>query len=180
MNNPQDDNLSPDPPPTSRDVAARAMDGGPPCFADGPPLWPLPDPEIDQLVQQALRSGSWGRYEAEYGSRLVEQLRELHGVEHVMTCCSGTLAVELALRGLRVRPGDEVILAGYDFPGNFRAIEAVGAFPVLVDIEPRTWCLAAGQLQAAVNRQTRAVIVSHLHGGLADMRRITDMAHAMA
>ncbi len=46
-----------------------------------------------------------------------------------MLCSSGTIAVELALRGTDVKPDDEVILAGYDFPGNFRAIEAIGARP---------------------------------------------------
>jgi dTDP-4-amino-4,6-dideoxygalactose transaminase len=81
--------------------------------------------------------------------------------------------VELALRALRIEAGAEVALAGYDFSGNFRAVEAVGARPVLVDIEPHTWCLDMESLAAAVGPETKAVIVSHLHGGLADMRAIT-------
>jgi dTDP-4-amino-4,6-dideoxygalactose transaminase len=86
------------------------------------------------------------------------------------------VAVELALRGLKVGAGDEVILAGYDFPGNFRAIEAVGARPVLADIDPRTWCLDHMCLAGAIGAKTRAIIVSHLHGGMARMREIAALA----
>jgi dTDP-4-amino-4,6-dideoxygalactose transaminase len=82
----------------------------------------------------------------------------------------------LALRGIGVKPGEEVALAGYDFGGNWRAIETVGARPVLVDIDPRTWCLDAAQLEAALGERTTAVVVSHLHGGVADMPAICDIA----
>ena len=59
---------------------------------------------------------------------------------------NGTDAVELALRALKIGPGDEVILAAYDYPGNFLGVHAVGAVPVLVDVDPRSWNLAcAGQ-----------------------------------
>jgi dTDP-4-amino-4,6-dideoxygalactose transaminase len=86
------------------------------------------------------------------------------------------VAVELALRGLQIGMGDEVVLAGYDFSGNFRAIEAVGAQPVLVDIGRDHWCLDVNRLIDAVSAHTRAVIVSHLHGTLADMPRLIDVA----
>jgi dTDP-4-amino-4,6-dideoxygalactose transaminase len=101
-----------------------------------------------------------------------------HQVEQVWLCSSGTLAVELALRGLKVEHGDEVILAGYDFAGNFRAVEAVDAWPVLVDIDRSNWCLDIDQLDAAHSPATRAIIVSHLHGGLVDMPRLIDWAKA--
>jgi dTDP-4-amino-4,6-dideoxygalactose transaminase len=129
----------------------------------------------DQLLD-AWEDGSWGRYEARFCAELTEHLRALHGVDHTLLCSSGTIGVELALRGLRVKAGDEVVLAAYDFPGNFRAVEAVGAFPVLVDIDPRSWCLDPAQLSAALGPKTRAVIVSHLHGGLADMESVMETA----
>jgi dTDP-4-amino-4,6-dideoxygalactose transaminase len=100
----------------------------------------------------------------------------MHGVPHVWLCSSGTIAVELALRGLKVSSGDEVILAAYDFPGNFRAIEAIGARPVLVDLAPETWSLAVSEAERALTPQTKAVIVSHLHGSLTDMRRLRELA----
>ena len=79
-----------------------------------------------------------------------------------------------------MQPGDEVILAAYDFPGNFRAIEAVGARPVLIDVDPNTWSLDAekltGELSPKDCDRIRAIVVSHLHGGLADMRAIMAIA----
>ena len=93
-----------------------------------------------------------------------------------MVLRSGTIAVELALRGVGVGDGDEVILAAYDFPGNFRAVEAVGAFPVLVDIDPGTWCLDPRQLAEAWSPRVKALVVSHLHGGLAAMGALRQWA----
>ena len=157
-----------------------AIEGGLPAVPEGPSRWPLADDDVRDALLAAYQDGNWGRYEGPYGRRLRESLQHLHGVEFVLPCCSGTFAVELALRALGVRAGDEVILAGYDFPGNFRAIEAIGAFPVLVDIHPRTWSLDVDvlgeQMSAIVGPMTKAVIVSHLHGGLANMKRLMDRA----
>lgn len=153
-----------------------AIDGGIPAFGDACPSWPLPDERVRAALHAAYADGSWGRYHGPHVQALTDRLRELHRLEYAYPCCSGTVAVELALRGLRVGPDNEVILAAYDFPGNFRCVEAVGARPVLVDIHPGTWCLDPGCLAAAIGPATRAVLVSHLHGGLADMQQICRIA----
>ena len=127
---------------------------------------------------EAYHSGSWGRYQGPHGQRLSEMLSRILDVPFATLCASGTVAVELALRGLQIGPGDQVILAGYDFSGNFRSIETTGAQPVLVDIDPNTWCLDPQWLSQAISSQTRAIIVSHLHGGLAPMRQIKQIARA--
>ncbi len=86
------------------------------------------------------------------------------------------MAVELGLRALAVGPEDEVIIAGYDFPGNFRAIEAVGARPVLVDVDPKTLAPAVEQCERARSGRTSAFIVSHLHSGMANMEVLCQWA----
>lgn len=153
-----------------------ALYGGEPVLPAGPPSWPMADEAVLAALQAAYADGSWGRYHGPHVERLEADLRSLHRVTHAYCCASGTVAVELALRGLKVAAGDEVILAGYDYSGNFRCIEAVGATPVLVDIDPRTWCLDAAQLDAALSPTVKAVIVSHLHGGLARMPEICQWA----
>lgn len=153
-----------------------ALRGGPATFPDGPPIWPVPDEDVRAALAAAYADGSWGRYEGRHGERLVALLTALHHGALAYGCSSGTVAVELALRGLKIGAGDEVILAGYDFGGNFRCVEAVGATPVLVDIRPQTWCLDLGQLDDAYRPQVKALIVSHLHGGLAPMPEICDWA----
>ncbi|HUY33324.1 MAG TPA: aminotransferase class V-fold PLP-dependent enzyme [Pirellulales bacterium] len=153
-----------------------AIDGGPAALPCGPPAWPLADPDVLAALERAFADGSWGRYLGPNVERLATALAEYHAVEYVTLCCSGTFAVELALRGLQIGAGDEVLMAGYDFPGNFRAIESVGALPVLVDVDPLNWNLDPGRLPAARGERTRAVLVSHLHGGLVPMVEVVEFA----
>lgn len=153
-----------------------AILGGEPAFPDGPPGWPPADDDVRLALDRAYRDGSWGSYDGPNLKALMEALAALVGVPHVSPTCSGTFAVELALRGLGVEPGDEVILGAYDFPGNFRAIEAIGALPVIVDLDARSRCLDVDAVGAAGGPTTKAVIATHLHGGLVDMRRLRAIA----
>ena len=155
-----------------------AIDGGEPTFPNGPPDWPRSDPRVHAALTEAYQTGQWGKYHGTYCQSLVDRLQELHDLAYVHLCSSGTVAVELALRGLQVGNGDEVILGGYDFAANFRSIEAVGAKPVLVDIDASSWSLDPQQLNAALSQQTKAVIASHLHGGLVPMKRVCEWADA--
>ena len=155
-----------------------AIRGGPPACPQGPPPWPPRDPAVEAALRQVYADGDWGRYHGAQCASLAGELAEFHVTEHVTLCCSGTIAVELALRGLGVGPGDEVMLAAYDFPGNFRAIEAAGARPVLVDVDPRDWNLDAAGLSAALQSNCKALIVSHLHGGVVPMRELMEFAAA--
>ena len=125
-----------------------------------------------------LTDGSWGKYEGQWTSRLQSDLAAYLGRQHVHLCCSGTIATEIALHGLGVRPGQFVALAGYDFPGNFRAIESVGCIPVLVDVLPDGWVMSPESLDAALKEDVVAIVVSHLHGQLADMPKIMEIASA--
>ena len=135
-----------------------------------------PDEDIRRALDASYRDGSWGKYHGGNVERLEKRLARYHGIEFVLTCGSGTFAVELALRALKVEPGDEVILAAYDYPGNFLAVHAVGATPVLVDVAPDNWNLATERLTAAIGTRTRAVIASHLHGGIVPMRALMTIA----
>src|SRR5262245_46832898 len=96
-----------------------ALLGGQPVRPQGPPDWPLHDDDVMQALQAAFADGSWGKYQGIHVERLEERLAGYFGVEYVATCASGTFAVELALRALKIGPGDEVILAAYDYSGNF-------------------------------------------------------------
>ncbi|HTU21410.1 MAG TPA: aminotransferase class I/II-fold pyridoxal phosphate-dependent enzyme [Gemmataceae bacterium] len=158
------------------DSTLPAILGGEPIRPQGPPDWPLADDAILEALREAYRDGSWGRYHGGHVEKLEQRLAEMHRVEHVLTCGSGTFAVELALRALKVGRGDEVVMAAYDYGGNFLGIHAVGAHPVLVEVDGDNWNLAPEGLAAAFGPTTRAVIVSHLHGGLVPMREVVAIA----
>lgn len=150
-----------------------AILGGPPAFPDGPAPWPnfAPDAAV-------LAGGAWGRYHGEHVPALEAELAAFHAVPHALTCASGTLAVEAALRALKVGPGDEVILAGYDYEPNFLTVHALGAKPVLADVAAHNWNLDPAALDAAASPLTRAVLCSHLHGGLVPMPDVCAWAAA--
>lgn len=149
-----------------------AVLGGKPIYPAAPPDWPITDEAIKQAFQDLMNSGDWGRYHGPNCDRLRDALKEYHGSRHAHLCSSGTAAVELALRAVGVREGDEVIMSAYDFKANFTNIVMLGAIPVLVDLRPDDWQLDVNQLEYAITENTRTVLVTHLHGGLVDLEKI--------
>jgi dTDP-4-amino-4,6-dideoxygalactose transaminase len=131
---------------------------------------------VQAALAAAVTSGAWGQYHGDHVCTLEAELAAFHGVPHAITCASGTLAVEAALRALRVGPGDEVVMAAYDYESNFLTLHAIGAKPILIDVRPDNWQLDASKLEAAFTPQTKAVICSHLHGGLVDMPAVMTLA----
>ena len=89
---------------------------------------------------------------------------------------SGTSALHLCLIALGVGPGDEVIVPSFTFAATANVVALVGAKPVFVDIDPRTYCIDPTLIKAAVTSRTKAVIVVHLYGLPADMTRISRIA----
>jgi dTDP-4-amino-4,6-dideoxygalactose transaminase len=155
-----------------------ALLGGTPVRTTGPPEWPPDDPLVREALERAIADRSWGRYHGPHCEQLSDFLAEYHESAHVQLCSSGTAAVELALRGLQVSADDEVILAAYDFKGNFANVVSLGAKPVLVDLDAANWNFDVEQLEAAVGPKTKAIIVSHLHGGVVPMPAVMDFVRA--
>jgi len=138
--------------------------------------WP---PQLDSVREALMRSfqaGDWGRYSGPCCEKLESKLGEVFCRKYVLLCSSGTVAVELALRAVGVKPGKEVILAAYDYPGNFLTVHTIGARPVLVDVAKDNWNMDVSQVEAAIGPDTGAILVSHLHGGVVPMDRLTQVA----
>ena len=138
----------------------------------------MPDDAVRDALAAAYMDGSWGKYHGPHVELLQQRLAAYHETHFALTCASGTFAVELALRALHIGPGDEVIVAAYDFPGNFLCIHAVGAQPVLADLGPEEWNLTPQTAAAAIGPATKAIIASHLHGGVVAMPALMDLARA--
>ncbi|MEC9092342.1 MAG: aminotransferase class V-fold PLP-dependent enzyme [Planctomycetota bacterium] len=138
--------------------------------------WPLQDPEIEKALIHSFQSGQWGKYDGENCRQLLGSLQDYFDLRYFRLSSSGTVAIEIALQAAGVKKGDEVVVAGYDFPGNFRCIEALGGVPVLADINPGSWSMDGESFQSAISSKTKSVIVSHLHGGFADIDTICQIA----
>jgi dTDP-4-amino-4,6-dideoxygalactose transaminase len=98
------------------------------------------------------------------------------GTDHCVAVNSGTAALHLVLASLGVGPGDEVITVSHTFIATAEAITAVGARPVFVDIDPDSYTMDPGLLEAAITSRTRAIIPVHLYGQVADMDPILAIA----
>lgn len=150
--------------------------GGTPLRSQGPPEWPGNRPAVVEHLVPLLTSGAWGKYHGPECAGLIAELQQRIRCEHVILCSSGTAAVELALRGCPITAGDEVLLAGYDFPGNFRDVLIVGGIPRLVDIRAEDAQLDIDLARQAISPRTKAVIASHLHGGCVDIPALAQAA----
>lgn len=129
---------------------------------------------LDQAVLEVLRSGQYigGATIARFEQDFAEACR----VPHAIGCNSGTDALILALRGLGIGPGDEVITASFSFFATAEAISAVGATPVFVDVEESSYLIDLDQLEAAITPATRALLPVHLFGRPVDMERLCAIA----
>jgi len=131
---------------------------------------------LDEAVSQVLRSGQYigGQTIASFETAFAT----VCGVSHAIGCNSGTDALILALRGLGIGPGDEVITSSFSFFATAEAISAVGATPVFVDVEEGTYLIDPERIPAAITSATRALLPVHLFGRPVDMERILSIARA--
>jgi dTDP-4-amino-4,6-dideoxygalactose transaminase len=126
--------------------------------------------EIEAAIAGAIRGN---RYilgpEVEAFER---EFAEYIGVGYGIGVANGTDALEIALRGLGIGDGDEVITVSHTAVATVAAIESAGAVPVLVDVGPRYYTMDPAQLEEVVTERTRAVIAVHLYGQAADLDAI--------
>ena len=130
--------------------------------------------EIAAAVQKILASGAYiggpavKTFEQEFANYI--------GVSDCVGCNSGTDALILALRALKIGPGDEVITTPFTFFASAETISAVGATPVFVDIDAATFNMDVDRLEAAITEKTKAIMPVHIFGQPIDMTRLMDIA----
>ena len=92
-----------------------------------------------------------------------------------VACSSGTSALEVALRAVGVKAGDEVIIPAMTFIATIKAVIAVGATPVLVDVDRDTWTMDLNQVESTLSKRTKAILPVHLHGRMVRMKTLREV-----
>ena len=164
-----------------------AVFGHPPVRSHPYPTWPISDERDILAVTQVVQSGQWGG--APFPGPQTEKFAQAFtamqvNVDHpdrdtikAVPMANGSITLEVALRAAQIGWGDEVIVPAYTFQATAAAPIAAGAIPVIVDVDPSTYCISPAAIEAAITEKTRAVIPVHLGAQLADMDAIMAIAH---
>lgn len=134
--------------------------------------------EDEALVLQALRDNRVGGLGDENSPAAIFErtFAQYQDAKYGLLVANGTVSLELALRTGGVRPGDEVLVPAITFVASASAIVSVGAIPVFVDVDPDTAQLSATAMEAAITPRTRAAMVVHYGGYMADLDAILPVA----
>ena len=107
-----------------------------------------------------------------------KELEDYLGVKHVIPCANGTDALQIAMMGLGLEPGDEVITADFTFAATVEVIALLRLTPVLVDVDPVNFNIDIEAIKKAITPKTKAIVPVHLFGLAADMDAIMELAAA--
>lgn len=143
-------------------------------------LWrmPLVQPSLggneSRYVSDCLSSG-WVSSQGAYISKFEDAFTEYMGGGLSRCTSSGTTALHLALLGLEIGHGDEVIVPDLTFGATANAVIHAGAEPVFVDVDPITWTIDPNQVTEAITEKTKAVVAVHLYGHPCEMQNLMDV-----
>lgn len=130
--------------------------------------------DVDRGIQEVIDTTSFVK-----GGKVVEFQQELEkylGVKHVIPTGNGTDALQIALMGLGLQRGDEVITPTFTFIATAEVVALLGLTPVVVDVDAETFNMSVEAVRKAITPKTKAIVPVHLFGQCADMQALMDLA----
>jgi UDP-2-acetamido-2-deoxy-ribo-hexuluronate aminotransferase len=130
--------------------------------------------EVDLAIREVLETTSFinGKQVTDFSQNLANYL----GIEHVIPCANGTDALQIALMGLGLQPGDEVITPSFTFIATTEVVALLRLKPVFADVDPKTFCIDPQSIENQITKKTKAIVPVHLYGQSAPMKEIMDLA----
>jgi len=153
-----------------------AIDGGTPVRTKPLPSWPCFAQDEIAAVTGVLASGRVNYWTGEEGRQFEKEFAAFTCCDHAIALANGTVALELALYGLGIGPGDEVIVTSRTFIASASCVVMRGAVPVMADIDPVSQNVTAETIRAVLTPRTKAIIAVHLAGWPCDMDPILELA----
>ena len=130
--------------------------------------------DVDNAIQSVIDRTQFikGTDVKEFEQNLAEYLQ----VKHVISCANGTDALQIAMMALELKPGDEVIVPVFTYIATAEVIGLLGLVPVMVDVDPNTFCIDVAQVVAKITSKTKAIVPVHLFGQCANMEELMKVA----
>ncbi len=130
--------------------------------------------EVNVAIQEVLDTAAFinGKAVTDFAGNLEKYLN----VKHVIPCANGTDALQIALMGLGLQPGDEVITPSFTYVATTEVIALLRLQPVFVEVDPKTFNIDPVAIEKAITPKTKAIVPVHLYGQSADMAAIMDIA----
>jgi dTDP-4-amino-4,6-dideoxygalactose transaminase len=129
---------------------------------------------VDASIEEVLNSAAF--INGPKVHQFQKNLEEYLNVKHVIPCANGTDALQIAMMGLGLQPGDEVITADFTFAATVEVIALLQLTPVLVDVDPETFNIDVEAIKKAITSKTKAIVPVHLFGQCANMEAIMQIA----
>ena len=126
-------------------------------------------------LQECIDSG-WISSEGPFVKEFEDQFSEYIGTKHGVAVSNGSAALEIAFAAIDLKPGDEVILPTFTIISCINPIVRIGATPVLVDADSKTYNMSAEQIEEKITEKTKAILVVHMYGLPCDMDPILSLA----
>lgn len=133
-------------------------------------------PQVDNAIMNVVESSAF--INGPEVKSFQKELEDYLNVKHVIPCANGTDALQIAMMGLGLQPGDEVITATFTYVATAEVIALLGLTPVLVDVDPKTFNIDPEEVKAVISPKTKAIVPVHLFGQCANMEAILEIAKA--
>ncbi|MBR2886367.1 MAG: aminotransferase class V-fold PLP-dependent enzyme, partial [Clostridia bacterium] len=141
----------------------------------GFPGWPQFAPETLEDVLEPIKTGKVSYWTGKKGMEFEEMFAKWMGAKMAISCTNGTAALHIALASLNIGPGDEVIVPSYSFIASSFSVVQAGAIPVFADVTD-DHTIDPACIEALITKRTKAIIVVHLYGVVADMGPVLEIA----
>ncbi len=153
-----------------------AIEGGPKAVTGELGKWPQFNEEAIRAVEAVLRSGKVNYWTGPKGMEFEKRFAEWQGSKFAVSVNSGTAALHVALAALGIGPGDEVIVPSYTFIASSFSIVQAGAVPRFADVNIDDHCISVDSAEKLITDRTKAIMVVHLYGNVADMDKVNAFA----
>jgi len=152
-----------------------AIQGGQPVCTKAFPMWPSFQASTIKKAMEPLKSGRVNYWTGSVGKTFETEWAKWIGSKYAISTSNGTSALHTAIAALGIGPGDEVICPSYSFIASSFCIVQAGALPVFADVTT-DHTIDPGAIEKLINRRTKAIVVVHLYGIMADMDPILKIA----